>query len=149
MKRIISAFIILVITGITLYTNIMAFCANSDYNDESLSHEMHKANNISDSNKSWNKWSKSIWNKNSNNNTHKCCFSPLSDKEINWNIIKTNSKKDLYTLNSINFSFINIEKDILEQNIIDKLNSPPKIGFNSNLKKSLYINLTGIIKNNC
>lgn len=79
---------------------------------------------------------------------HGCCISPFSDSNTTSNIHNTNEKKDFTKWKNIDFSFLALLQENLEENYIEKLHSPP-ISWESSRVTNFYITLTGSTKSNC
>lgn len=141
MKRLISLFIIFVTTTIACMTTAMASFVvdNTEINHNNMMQEkiIMSLNDCYE-----------IMQWDCTETVHECCISPFSDGAISSNIHNTNSKKETIKWKILDFSFLTLSQENLEENYIDRLNSPPKLVEVSELD-NFYITLTGSIKSNC
>lgn len=141
MKKLISLLIIFTTTTIACMTTAMASFAMTD--TEMSHHDMMKQEMTMSSNDCCESMQ---WD--CEETAHECCISPFSDSSISSNIHNTSSKKETIKWKILDFSFLALLQENLENNYIERLNSPPVREENSQWD-NFYITLIGSTKNNC
>ena len=133
MKKLVSLLIIFATTTIACMTTAMA---SFDVDIKEMDHSMMQEKMTMSSNDYC------------EDTSHECCISPFSDSGISSNINNSKTKKELIKWKILDFSFLAILQEDLEDNYIERLNSPP-VREEVSWLANFYITLTGSIKSNC
>jgi len=140
MKKLVSLLIIFATTTIACMTTAMA---SFDVVNKGMDHNMmeEKMTMLSDDCCETMQWD-------CEDTAHECCISPFSDSGTSSNINNSKTKKELIKWKILDFSFLAILQEDLEDNYIERLNSPP-VREDVSWLANFYITLTGSIKSNC
>lgn len=141
MRKIVSFFIILSMFAVTSMNIVMAGFSMEKW--ETMMMDMPIMKNMN-SNMSDNLCDSMC--KKSTKITHNCCVSPFEDAGLSSNNLSRTQWNTKIKI--IDFSFLAILNEQLEVNYNERLTSPPEYS-NSEWIIHNYVNLTGIIKNNC
>lgn len=142
MKKLISILLIFATTTIACMSTAMASFVvwDSEISANMMQQEMKMTSNDC---------CDRVQEKDCTSNNHECCISPFSDSSIIWNINTTTSvKKEITKWKILDFSFLAILQEKLDNNYWNVLNSPPLEEDSSELTNP-YITLIGIVKSNC
>ena len=141
MKKLISILIIFATTTIACMSTAMASFVSWDVemsHHDTMEHEMTMPSNDCPESMQWG----------CEDTAHECCISPFSDSGTLSNLNITNSKKELIKWKILDFSFLALLQENLEDNYIDRLNSPP-VREEYYKWANFYITLIGSTKSNC